>query len=63
MSGLRDNDVAPRSTPPGSQLERLTEWVKATPPEVVAARLKELDDALGKTLHAEIERDLREMTT
>lgn len=45
------------------QLEGLIEWVTSNPPEVVAARLKELDDALGEMLDAERDRDLKEMTT
>lgn len=43
------------------QLDGLTEWVKSNPPEVVAARLKELDEALGKMLDDERDRELREI--
>lgn len=42
--------------------EGLVAWVKTNPPEVVAARLRELDDALGEMLDAERDRDLRELT-
>lgn len=41
-----------------NQIEALTEWARSKPPEVVASRLKELDDALGTVLDRE--RDLEE---